>query len=297
MEANFHQNQANNNFQMPISVNDFDILETLGKGAHSVVSKVRYKKTGNIYAIKTLDQKIFQNNEKRIDFLREKEILYELTQKNHPHIVKLYADFQDDNYIYLVFEYIEGISLDRLKGSEQNKGYLDQNLVINIITQLLETLKYLHETCYIMHRNIQPDNIILEKDNNIKLIGFGLSTYLVNENKVLVSNKSFKGAVKYVAPEILFHQESRDYDYKIDIFALGFTIYSLMNPSSIGKPNLPLITENKPGQGIVRHENTLINPFYNDWLKDFVKMLYEDKKEKRLSAAQALEVLKILLKK
>ena len=143
-----------------------------------------------------------------------------------------------------------------------------------------------------MHRNIQPNNIILEKSNSIKLIDFGLSAYLVNENKALVSNKSYKGLIKYVAPEILF--QSKDYDYKIDIFSLGFTIYSLMNPSSEGKPNLPLITENKDKK---RYENNLINNFYNDWLKDFVKMLYENKKERRLSAAQALEVLKILLKK
>ena len=292
MEANTPQNKASNEFQIPISVNDFEAIETLGKGFHGKVSMARYKKTGGIYTIKAIYQNQFQHNDKIIDFLREKEILYDLTKRNHPHIVKLFADFQDAEYLYLVFEYIEGITLDKLRGSEQNKGYVDQNLVINILTQLLETLKFLHETCYIMHRNIQPNNIILEKSNNIKLIDFGLSAYLVNENKALVSNKSYKGLIKYVAPEILF--QSKDYDYKIDIFSLGFTIYSLMNPSSEGKPNLPLITENKDKK---RYENNLINNFYNDWLKDFVKMLYENKKERRLSAAQALEVLKILLKK
>ena len=292
MEANTPQNKASNEFQIPISVNDFEVIETLGKGFHGKVSMARYKKTGGIYTIKAIYQNQFQHNDKIIDFLREKEILYDLTKRNHPHIVKLFADFEDAEYLYLVFEYIEGITLDKLRGSEQNKGYVDQNLVINILTQLLETLKFLHETCYIMHRNIQPNNIILEKSNNIKLIDFGLSAYLVNENKALVSNKSYKGPIKYVAPEILF--QSKDYDYKIDIFSLGFTIYSLMNPSSEGKPNLPLITEKKDKK---RYENNLINNFYNDWLKDFVKMLYENKKERRLSAAQALEVLKILLKK
>ena len=292
MEANTPQNKASNEFQIPISVNDFEVIETLGKGFHGKVSMARYKKTGGIYTIKAIYQNQFQHNDKIIDFLREKEILYDLTKRNHPHIVKLFADFKDAEYLYLVFEYIEGITLDKLRGSEQNKGYVDQNLVINILTQLLETLKFLHETCYIMHRNIQPNNIILEKSNNIKLIDFGLSAYLVNENKALVSNKSYKGPIKYVAPEILF--QSKDYDYKIDIFSLGFTIYSLMNPSSEGKPNLPLITEKKDKK---RYENNLINNFYNDWLKDFVKMLYENKKERRLSAAQALEVLKILLKK
>ena len=146
-----------------------------------------------------------------------------------------------------------------------------------------------------MHRNIQPNNIILEKSNNIKLIDFGLSAYLVNENKALVSNKSYKGLIKYVAPEILF--QSKDYDYKIDIFSLGFTIYSLMNPSLDGKPNLPQITVGKYGIDLKRIDNNLNNNFYDDWLKDFIKMLYENDKSKRLSASQALENLKILQQK
>ena len=104
----------------------------------------------------------------------------------------MYADFEDDNYRYLVMEFIEGTYLHELKGNIQNRGYIDQNLVINIITQLLETLEYLHDTCHIIHRNIKPDNIIIEKNNNIKLINFGLSAYLMNPNKQLVSNKSLK---------------------------------------------------------------------------------------------------------
>ena len=297
MQANIPQNQANNEFQMPISVNDFELLEILGKGAQDVNSKVRYKQSGGIYLIKTLGLKQFEKKDREIDFLREKEILYDLTKRNHPHIVKLYADFQDSENRYLVFEYIEGITLDKLRGSEQNKGYVDQNLVINILTQLLETLKYLHENCYIMHRDIIPSNIILEPDNNIKLIDFGLSAYLVNQNKVLVSNKSFKGAVKFVPPEIIFSPPPLNYDYKIDIFSLGFTIYSLMNPSLDGKPNLPQITVGKYGIDLKRIDNNLNNNFYDDWLKDFIKMLYENDKSKRLSASQALENLKILQQK
>ena len=297
MQAIFPQYQTLNNFQTPMSINDFELIKTLGQGAYSKVSMARYKNNGGIYVIKALNQSLFKNKDIEIDFMREKEILYELTKRNHPHVVKLYADFQDIDSRYLVFEYIEGISLNNLKGSEQNKGYLEQNLIINILMQSLETLKYLHETCYIMHRDINPRNIILGKDNNIKIKGFGLSAYLVNQNKVLVSNRSLKGAIKYAAPEIIFAYPPYHYDYKIDIFSLGFTIYSLMNPSLSNKPNLPLITEGKYGIDLKRYENNLINNFYDNWLKDFVKLLYENDQEKRLSASQALAILKMHIKK
>jgi len=101
----------------------------------------------------------------------------------------------------------------------QNK-YIPENLVIHILTKLLEALKYLHDTCKIINRNIKPDNIMIDRDNNIKIINFCLAAYLENQNDILVSKKSFKGPVRFVAPEILLYNP-RNYDYKIDIFSLA----------------------------------------------------------------------------
>ena len=137
---------------------------------------MQHKKTGLIYAIKAKKQEYFQNQERNIDYMREKEVLYDLIKKNFPHAVKLFADFQDSNFRYLVMEFCEGKSLDKIRG-EVPGGYVDQKLVINILQQLLETLKYLHDTCHIIHRDIKPENIILSSDNNIKLIGFGINNF------------------------------------------------------------------------------------------------------------------------
>ena len=104
---------------------------------------------------------------------------------------------------------------------------------------------------------------------------------------MLVSKKSLKGARNFVAPEIIFSAQPLNYDYKIDIFSLGFTIYSLMNPSVGGKLNLPQETK-----GRKRFDNNLVNTFYDAWLIDFVKLLYENDQEKRPTAAGALELLK-----
>jgi len=174
----------NHNFKNPISINDFEIIIQLGKGNFAPVYKSKYKYTGNIYAVKFIEQSCFkskQQKERELDFKREKAILYDLTKRDYPHTVKLYADFEDDNYRYLVLELLEGTYLNELQGTFQNNGYVDQQLIINILTQLLEILKYLHDTCHIMHRDIKPDNIILENNGNIKVFDFGISAYLENQ--------------------------------------------------------------------------------------------------------------------
>ena len=69
--------------------------------------------------------------------------------------------------------------------------YFTFNRAINkdILTQLLETLSFLHDTCHIIHRDITPDNIIIGADNNIKLLGFGISAYLENPSPKLSLNQ------------------------------------------------------------------------------------------------------------
>ena len=109
-----------------------------------------------------------------------------------------------------------------------------------------------------MHRDIKPDNIIIQNNNQIKLIDFNISAYLENENEELVSRKSLVGEIRYVAPEILFKRNNLNYDYKVDIFSLGFTMYSLMNPSNKGEINLPQITKRINGT-FTRIEQNLEN--------------------------------------
>ena len=295
--ASFPNYAQNNYFQTQISLNDFEIIKELGRGQHGSVYKVKYIKTGMLFALKTINQSYFKNEEREIDFLREKQILYDLTAKNYKHVVKLYADFQDNNSRYLVMEMVDGTSLCNLKGNPQN-GYIEEKLIINILMQLLETLVYLHDVCFIIHRDIKPDNIILEKNGNVKLLDFGLSAYLSNQNQKLVSNRSLKGELRFVPREIIFSPAPLNYDYKVDVFSLGFTIYSLMNPTNIEKKyNLPQITVGKYGQDIRRYDSNIINNFYSPWLIEFVEKLYENDQAKRPTAAYALKLLKEQLSK
>ena len=185
-------------FKNPISFNDFELLERYGKGAIGSVFKVRYKFNGKIYAIKQYP-KVGDSKESELDYNREKAILYDLTQKGYPTIVQLYADFEDNATRNLVMEFVEGITLKQLAKNYVGM-YIPQDLIIHILTQLLQTLEFLHFKCFIIHRDIKPDNIILLKNNQIKLLDFGISVYLINPNKKLVSKKSYKGELHYVPP-------------------------------------------------------------------------------------------------
>ena len=277
-------------FNRPIKIGDFDILQQLGKGAHCPVYKVRYKFTNKIYAIKAFDQEQFKEQDKEIDYNREKTILYDLTRKNWPFIIKLYADFEDAYFRYLVMEFSEGTSLDKLRGNDNPGQYVNQNLVISIITQLLQTLEFLHNKCHIIHRDIKPDNINIDNNNNIKLLDFGLAVYLDNPNIKLVSRMSFKGAIRFVPPEVILFPKPLHYDYKFDIFSLGFTIYSLMNPKPNKKHNLPQETQGKNGN-FQRIDQYTPNTFYADWLNQFVEILYTFDQAKRPTASEALQLL------
>ena len=293
-----NQNNLLNN--KTLSINDFTIIEQLGKGAHGAVYKVKYKLTGKIFALKLIEQSHFiiqkspsneyQENQKEIDYLREKTILYDLTKRNCENIVKLYGDFEDNKYRYLLMECTEGIKLENLRGKDNPNGYVAEKLVIHILTQLLKTLQFLHDTCKVIHRDIKPDNIIIDSNNNIKLLDFGLAAYLVNNNNKLVSKRSFKGAKRFAPDEIIMFGEPHDYDYKVDIFSLGFTIYSLMNPSNNDYYNLPKETEIVNGN-IQRYELPLLNKFYSTWLIEFVQLLYETDQKKRPTASEALGLL------
>ena len=267
-------------------------------------------KSNEIYALKFL----FKNQTNKTDYLREKTILYDLYRlskenKEINYIMKLFGDFElsknGDDYYVLITEFCQGINLENIiyQCSLENK-YLDEILVLKILKQLLEILNFLHNKCHLIHRDIKPDNIILGNDNNIKLLDFGLSAYLEkedinNETSFLVSRKSLKGCIPFTAPEILYcvskipskkkaNTDDNIYNYSIDIFSLGFTIYNLMNPK--GKlRNLPEIIIDRKN---FKRENVEVNNnYYSPWLIHFIKKFYIHDMDLRPSSYDALQEL------
>ena len=292
------------------SLSDFREIEKdgkaffiLGKGNFAYTEKMTSIKDNKIYAIKKLD---ISGNFDVKSFERETKISIGL---NHENIVRFYGYFQceekiqkikkvyendakrqdlinqtEDKKIYcLVLEFAENGSLQdyykKYKAQFKDKESfvpLDQKIVLKFAKQILYALKYIHQM-NIAHRDIKPDNILLDKDNNIKIADFGISAVFKDDNnanenvdEILVSNYTTVGRRDYVCPEIYKNQA---YDCRCDIYSLGLTLLYLM---SYDNP-IKMIKDPITGQPN-RHINKKIDSnAYNDYfIKLVFRMLEED---------------------
>ncbi|CDW74066.1 serine threonine-protein kinase nek10 [Stylonychia lemnae] len=221
-----------------------------GKGAFGSVYQV--VKGENQYAMKELPlshfdvtPEQFQNfydehskNQATIDDLVVQEICREvaiLKDLDHPNITKYYTSFAEGQYIYIVMELLDGISLaDFILSQTEKKQRVKEEIVWNILTQLSAALRYLHVEKRVVHRDLAPSNILIDGDFNLKLADFGLAKKWGTQSASVM--KSFVGTILYSCPEIV---QSQPYTEKADIWSLGCIIYELMTfiqPFSAGNP-------------------------------------------------------------
>ena len=154
-----------------------------------------------------------------------------LETANHPQIMRVYQLLESDDNLYIVMEYF-------LKGSLKDVVFAEEGLYedasIRVMIQVFKALQYLHETMHIIHRDIKPDNILVEdvreetdhrgafqQKVDIKLTDFGLATFSDRENE----NQNV-GSENYKAPEILQGLEGTQ---KVDIWAAGILAFWLFS--------------------------------------------------------------------
>jgi len=197
---------------------DFEALDdkALGKGGFGHVWKVRHKGTGKIYAIKVIN-KDYIRKENMIDQInREIEIMY---RTDHPHIIKLYNHYEDDDNFYLIMHCAgKGQLYSQLKRLKR----LDERTVAQYMREVISAVKYLHSLKPpIIHRDIKPENVLLDSDGRAKLADFGWSNFY-EENK---KRETYCGTPEYLAPEMVMkagHNEA------IDIWSLGVLMFELL---------------------------------------------------------------------
>lgn len=196
----------------------YNIIKPIGKGGSSIVYLAKNIKVGNLVAIKVVSKK-----EQKFDLLTEKDILKEL---RHPAIPVIMDVEEDEEYLYLIEEYIEGIALSRLKLQ------LEEKEIIQIMLQLCDVLTYLHTSFQvpIIYRDLKPSNIIRMDNGHIKLIDFGIAKKYQANN---VDDTSAYGTRGYAAPE-QFGQDKAD--VRTDIFALGVCMYDMLTGKNLSTP-------------------------------------------------------------
>lgn len=202
----------------------YDIGTKLGEGAYGVVLKARDRETGELRAIKKLDRSKIKNPK------RFRNELTALRTLDHPHIIKLFEIFEDDDNIYLVQEFCSGGELfDQIAA----KDHFDENYAAKIFEQILKALWYWHKN-QICHRDLKPENFMFtsstdEENATVKLIDFGLarSFFQISDTgeKALLRMQTKAGTAFFMAPEVI----KGNYSSSCDMWSAGWILYLMLS--------------------------------------------------------------------
>lgn len=256
---------------------DFKVMEELGRGSFGVVYKVKYRGDNLFYVLKTVSLT-------SLTAAKQKEALQEVTilrKVDHPHIVRYYASFIEDNTLHILLEYIDGGDLHRAVRTQRERHRLfSETKLWRLAYELTLAVQYLH-SCRIIHRDIKPLNVMLTKDGRVKLGDLGVSRFVMGTD---VLRNSRVGTPLFLAPELV-RQDT--YDFKVDIWALGCVIYTLAQQDTPFKgENLVTL-----GQNIVEQTPKLLPRPYSAKFSDFVDRLMTKKVSDRPDIRQVLEAI------
>jgi len=245
----------------------YKILSQLGEGGMSIVYNALDTVLGREVAIKMLKYEIASKADFKKRFKQEAVTIAKLT---HPNILHVIETIDDYSTCFIVMEKLDGYDL---KYYLQEQGVFSSKQTCDIISQLALALEYAgnKHNGGIIHRDIKPANIVLDYQGNVKLMDFGIAT--TSEE----ASKNFEGTILYTAPEML---QKKDFDYRIDIYALAMTAYAMLT----GKTPFRAPTMLGIMQKIINQEPRDIKelvPNISDGLDEFIKRaLVKDPKQR-----------------
>lgn len=194
----------------------YEVLSYIGGGGMSRVYLAHDIILGRDVAIKVLNYDFSNEEELRRRFRRE---ALSATSLTHPNIVDIFDVGEDENIHYLVMEYIEGKTL---KEFIAEKGPLTPEEALPIMQQLVSAISNAHDNG-IIHRDIKPQNVLMDRDGNVKITDFGIAMAL--SSTMHTKTNSVLGTVHYLSPE---QARGSLITKKSDIYSLGIVFYELL---------------------------------------------------------------------
>jgi len=200
---------------MQKQISHYQILSKIASGGMANVFLAQDNITNTKVAIKILKEEV-SAKEKILERFSQEGLL----NLDHPNIVKILDAGVNKNTPFIVMEYIDGGDLEDLIKS---RGKLSVNEALSIFDQLLSALAYVHNLG-IIHRDIKPKNILIDKSGKVKLTDFGIAKSVASQVKTATGG--YLGAPAYSSPE---QMDGLSVDSRADIYSLGITLYEMLS--------------------------------------------------------------------
>ncbi len=261
----------------------YKLLGHLGTGGMSSVFLAEHVLLQRRVAVKVLPKGRIDDSSYLARFQLEAKTAAKL---DHANIVRVYDIGNENKNHYIVMEYIEGQDLQKLVNE---KGPLDYSLAADYIAQAAEGLQHAHEVGMI-HRDVKPANLLLDGSSVVKLLDMGLA--LIDDEEeaslTIAHNENVLGTADYLAPEQALN--SHNVDARVDIYALGCTLYFLLT----GHAPFP---EGTLPQRIAKHQTEMPESIFKDRddcpevLEKICTKMMQKKAGQRFQSAREVQVI------
>ena len=203
------------------------IVSMIGKGAMGTVFKAYHKKLDIDVAVKVIDNNLIRQDPAFVDrFYREAQ---QAAKLNHQNIMRVYDIGKDNELYYIIAEYIDGPTLKQILKKEKK---LLPEIVVPLILQALDGLIEAHHQG-ILHRDIKPDNLMINSRGVVKITDFGLARPIDSADPTLTNARVTLGTPAYMSLEQWQQgeQDAPKLDERADIYSLGVTLFNLLTGS------------------------------------------------------------------